>query len=124
MPVAQIAAAFYGSPEDRQRSGSDEAWVRDLYRALLMREPDQAGHAHWLAAVRAGVPAGTIAYSFYQSRETAQVRVDQLYRRLLGRPAEPGGVAHWTPVVLAQGDLALAAWLASSEEYFQRAGGR
>lgn len=122
MPIPQIASAFYGSQEYRQRFTDDEAWLRSLYRVLLFRDADAAGLAHWAAALDAGVPAATIAHSFYQSVETGQVRVDGLYRSLLGRAAEPAGIAHWTPVVLARGDLALAASLASSEEYFLKAG--
>ncbi len=121
MPVAQIAAAFYGSDEYRRRSGSDEAWIRDLYRALLFREPDAAGQAYWLGRLRAGMPAGQIAYAFYQSSETGRVRVEALYQDLLGRAGDAAGVAHWTPIVLKQGDLALAASLASSQEYYLKA---
>lgn len=123
MPVARIAAEFYGSAEYRRRSGSEEAWVRDLYEALLFRAPDPAGLAYWVGQLRSGVPASQIAHAFYQSPETGQVRVRAIYRAILGRAGESGGVAYWTPIVLARGDLALAAWLASSDEYYAKAQG-
>ncbi|WP_372593542.1 DUF4214 domain-containing protein [Actinotalea sp.] len=123
MPVAQIAAAFYGSPEYFARVGGDRGvWVRDLYDVLLFRAPDAAGVAHWLGLLEQGTGRDAIAYSFYQSRETGRVRVESLYRTLLGRTGDAAGVAHWTPIVLEQGDLALAAWIASSEEYYLKAG--
>lgn len=122
-PVAKIAAEFYGSAEYRQRSGSDEAWIRDLYHALLFRNPDAAGLSYWVGQLRAGVSASQIAYGFYQSTETGQVRVQAIYHAILGRAGESAGVAYWTPIVLARGDLALAAWLASSDEYYRDAQG-
>lgn len=123
MPMAQIASAFYASPEYHARvaDGVDEVWVRDLYRTLLLRTPDEPGVAHWLGQLAAGASRSDVALTFYQSQETARLRVDTLYRSLLGRPAESGGLVTWTPIVRDQGDLALAAWLASSEEYFLKA---
>lgn len=123
MPVAQIASAFYASPEYFATTGrgSNEVWLRDLYRKLLLREADAGGLSHWLQRLAAGTPRAQVALAFYQSTETARVRVDRLYRDLLGRPAEPAGLAHWAPIVLARGDLALAASLASSQEYYVNA---
>lgn len=121
MPVAKIAASFYGSPEYRQRSGSEQAWLTNVYRALLFREPDAAGMAFWLARLHSGTAATDIAYSFYQSTETREVRVQELYQALLHRAAEPAGVAHWVPIIKERGDLSLAASLAASDEYYRKA---
>jgi hypothetical protein len=41
---------------------------------------------------------------------------------LLNRPADAGGVTYWVPVVRIRGDLALAAFIAASAEYFAKAG--
>lgn len=123
MPVAQIAAAFYASPEYFATTGrgDNETWVRDLYRKLLLREPDQGGVDGWVRALRSGMRRDQLAFGFYQSPETLAVRIDQLYRDLLGRPAEPGGISSWSPFVRANGDIVLAAALAASQEYYTRA---
>ncbi|WP_372593541.1 DUF4214 domain-containing protein [Actinotalea sp.] len=123
MPVAQIASAFYASPEYFSTVGRSDysTWVSDLYRKLLLRSPDAGGVAGWVGALRSGMPRDELAMGFYQSPETLAVRVDALYRDLLGRPAEPGGSASWKPFVKAQGDLVLAAALAASDEYWLKA---
>ena len=126
MPVAEIAAGFYASDEYFQTIGGSnrEAWVRDLYRKLLLREGEQAGVDHWLRTLGLGVSRSAVAFAFYQSQETLQVRIDALYQKLLGRRAEPGGLASWSPFVRDQGDLVLAAAIAASDEYSNRASSR
>jgi hypothetical protein len=125
-PIAQIASAFYGSDEYLARmAGGDQAvWVRDLYTKLLYRGADPVGLAAWLDALAAGAPRARVAFSFYQADETSRVRVQNLYLALLGRGADPSGLAGWPPIVRVQGDLVLAAFLASSDEYYQRAQSR
>jgi hypothetical protein len=91
-----------------------------LYRALLLREPDAAGLAHWAAATSA-FGTGVLAETFYQSLESRQLRTKELYQRFLERAVDPSGLASWPAVLLSQGDLRLAAFLASSEEYLMKA---
>lgn len=123
MPVAQVASAFYASDEYYRRigGGNDRAWVSDLYRKLLLREPDQAGVNGWTSALRAGMARDYLALGFYQSPETVSTRIDTLYRSLLGRASDSGGRAGWNRLVRDNGDLVLAAALAASPEYWARA---
>lgn len=123
MPVAQIASAFYSSPEYFSTVGRSDhrTWVADLYRKLLLREPDGAGLDGWVRALGAGMPRDTLAFGFYQSGETLGVRVTKLYGTLLGRTPEAGAIGNWSPFVSNQGDLVLAAALAASDEYFSYA---
>lgn len=123
MPVAQIASAFYSSQEYYMSVGRGDpaTWVDDLYRKLLLRAPDSAGLAGWVDALRRGMPRDTLSFGFYQSGETLGVRITKLYRTLLGRDPEPGAIANWSPFVANQGDLVLAAALAGSSEYYNRA---
>ena len=123
MPIAQAAAGFYASEEYYRGfgGGTDAGWVADLYAKLLNRPPDADGLNGWVAALRAGMQRDYLAAGFYGSPESLANRIDDLYRELLGRPAEPGGIRSWSPVVQVQGDLVLAAALAGSLEYFQRA---
>lgn len=69
----------------------------------------------------AGTSRSEVAYAFYQADETTRVRVEVLYRALLGRGPDPSGLRTWPAVVREQGDLVLAAFLASSDEYYARA---
>jgi hypothetical protein len=46
--------------------------------------------------------------------------VTGLYQSLLGRGPDPVGRDYWAGQVLSQGDIALAASLASSDEYFAK----
>ncbi len=123
MPVAQIASAFYASPEYFSTVGHGDyrTWVADLYRKLLLRQPDAAGLDGWVRALQGGMHRDQLALGFYQSPETLRVRIDTLYVDLLGRHAESGGVASWSPFVKSAGDLVLAAALAASQEYWDKA---
>ncbi|GIG29907.1 DUF4214 domain-containing protein [Cellulomonas marina] len=123
MPVAQVAAAFYASPEYYARTAGNDPgrWVSDLYTKLLGRGADASGRAGWVGAMAAGMPRDQLALGFYQSDESVQVRVDGLYRELLGRPADAGGVGSWRQFVRDHGDLVLASALAASAEYLTRA---
>ncbi|GAB3029868.1 hypothetical protein GCM10027052_02390 [Parafrigoribacterium mesophilum] len=123
MPVAQIAAAFYSSPEYFSTVGHNDyrTWVADLYKKLLLRTADEGGLNGWVAALNAGMPRDTVAFGFYQSAETLGVRITALYTKLLGRAPEAGAIPNWAPFVSNQGDLVLAAALAASDEYFTHA---
>lgn len=125
-PVAEIAAFFYASDEYFRTVGhSDPAtWVRALYRALLLREGEPSGVASWVGALGAGTTRHQATMSFYQSLETVQLRITGLYRALLGRDPDPSGLTSWPATMRARGDLTLAASLADSPEYYQRAGAR
>ena len=121
MPIAQIASAFYSSPEYFSTVGhsDDRTWVSDLYQKLLLRAPD-SGIDGWVNALNNGMPRDVLTFGFYQSAEKLGVRVTALYQSLLGRAPENGAIANWSPFVSNQGDLVLAAALASSDEYFNR----
>jgi hypothetical protein len=123
MPVAQIASAFYASPEYFRNVGLSDyrTWVTDLYLKLLLRAPDAGGLDGWVAALEGGMARDALTFGFYQSKETLRVRVNTLYQTFLGRDGEPAGIANWVPFVASEGDLVLAAALAGSKEYFNRA---
>ncbi len=125
-PIASIASCFYGSDEYLAviARGDRTAWLTDLYDKLLFRSPDGVGLSAWLRALDRGTTRADIALGFYQADETLRLRVESLYASLLGRAADPTGLAGWSRVVAAEGDLSLAAALASSEEYWNRAQNR
>ncbi len=121
MSVAKMAALFYGSPEYLAAEGNQvDRWISDLYSELLIRNPDRGGLSYWVGEVNR-TNAGSVALRFYQSDESRRTRVQALYRDLLGRSSDRGGEDYWSGVLEHGDDLALAANLASSEEYFGRA---
>ncbi len=124
VPVADVAAAFYASNEYFTGFGQGDlaVWIEDLYAKILGRACDAGGKAAWVATARA---AGRMAVSrpFFQSIESRVKRVDALYVQLLDRHADPVGLAHWPAAILQSGDLALASFLAGSDEYYAAAQG-
>ncbi len=118
MSVAEVAAAFYGSPEYVANEGGEfETWLVDLYAELLDRSPDQGGIAFWIdqAELRG---SSSVAHDFYQSKESRETRVIRLYQTFLGRNPDAGGLEFWSERLGDGNDLALAAQLAASDEYF------
>ena len=123
--VAGVAAEFYSSVE--YASGEDDAalrvWISDLYRKILLRDGDPGGIFYWVNE-SARVGKHRVAYSFFQSDESRHTRVKGLYETLLGRGPDRSGWDYWSRKIRGEGDLALAAHLASSAEYYTRASTR
>lgn len=122
MAPADVAAAFYASDEYHRRAGgTDRAWVRDLYDALLGRPADTAGVDHWVGRIERGTSRQVVAHAFYQSVESRRVRVRALYTALLGRQPDADGLRFWAGELAHGHDVRLAIDLASSGEYAHRA---
>jgi hypothetical protein len=122
---ASVAADFYGSGEYHQLAGgTDQAWIADLYDELLLRTPEPGGVQYWVDQLAGGKSRHDVSLAFYQSLESRLTRVTSLYDRLLGRAPDAHGRAYWAEVLLDGQDLRLATFLASSGEYFGRAGVR
>lgn len=122
MRIEQIAAQFYGSEEYYNAAGrTPEGFVDDLYRDLMGRDSDASGRAHWVDQLRSGRLSRTqVAGSFYASLESRRDRVEALYRQVLDRASDRGGREFWVEELLRVGDVALAAHLAASDEYYSR----
>lgn len=120
--VAQVAASFYASPEyfTGIGGGTNQTWVRDLYVKLLGRAADAEGTTYWVGQTVA-TSRTDVAFRFYQSLESRRTWVTRLYQALLGRAPDTDGRDYWAGRITTEGDLALAANLASSAEYATRA---
>ncbi len=122
MTVAQAAANFYSSDEyfEGFGNGNVEDWITDLYAKILLRTVDQPGLDFWVDATDLR-GRWWVAHAFYQTEESCHTRVEHLYQVLLGRDPETAGWNYWSDRVEEFGDLILAAHLASSVEYYERA---
>jgi len=124
--VAQVASLFYASDEYYAKAGGTPSlWVTSLYVKLLNRQPDAAGLQFWIGYTNnPAYGKSWVAYPFYQSVESRQLRVKSMYEMLLQREPDSTGWPFWTARVLTSGDIALAVDLANSPEYWQKALGR
>jgi hypothetical protein len=122
MRIEEIAAQFYGSAEYFNGAGrTNEGFVDELYLDLMGRPSDPSGKAHWVSQLGSGALNRTqVAGSFYASLESRRDRVEALYQQILGRAADAGGRDYWVDQLLRVGDVALAAHLAASDEYYRR----
>jgi N-acetylmuramoyl-L-alanine amidase/Domain of unknown function (DUF4214) len=117
---AEVASMFYASDEYYAKVGGTNGLVNSLYTKLLNRSADPLGFAYWVGAV--GSQGRTwVAFQFYQSTESRQVRVSNLYQALLQRGTDPIGLAGWTDRILTTGDITLAVNIAGSDEYWSKA---
>lgn len=124
LTTAQLASILYASDEGfAVRGGTESTWVARLYLDVLGRTPDAAGQTYWVNLSRRS-GRGVVAYAFYQSTESRARRVADLYLRLLARPVDRAGANFWTDYLVNGDDVALAANLAASDEYYLRSGVR
>ena len=62
-----------------------------------------------------------VAANFYFSIESRKSRVRSLYRTILDRLPDSAGEAYWAEQLKTIGDGKLGAFLAASQEYYNRA---
>ncbi len=70
---AETAWGFLDSPEMHRKNLSDSAYVELLYRALMGREPDEAGFRDWLEELDKGVSRRYVAQGFLGSQEFSRI---------------------------------------------------
>jgi GT2 family glycosyltransferase len=107
-PLEELIRGFIASPEFRTRvlqllpDSLSEQIAPALYRGILEREPDPAGLAVAVEALRSGQPLEELIRTFIASPEF-RIRVLQLipeqiapalYRGILGREPDSSGLAH------------------------------
>lgn len=115
--VDDVLRRFYDSDEYVRRAGGTmTGYVSLLYQTMFDRPATDAEAAWWAAwGNQRGRSAmvDTIWFSF----EAAQFRAARYYRVFLDREADAAGAASWGAVLLAQGEGAVRAGIAGSEEY-------
>lgn len=68
-----VATAFFASPEYGTRRYTPAESVLTGYRAILSREPDPAGFAHWTDRLQGGATPAQMAAELSASREFAHI---------------------------------------------------
>ncbi|WP_434311563.1 DUF4214 domain-containing protein [Hominifimenecus sp. rT4P-3] len=126
---SEVAAGFFNSDEYKKRNKSDEAFVTDLYQAIMGRQPDATGYNGWVGRLKDGgsrpnvlagflnseefrklcgsygVQVGSYSYSENRDRnQQATAFVQRLYQIVMGRNGDEGGLNSWTSVLLDQGE--------------------
>ena len=118
MPVRDVAARFFASPEYFGTMTSEE-WIIDLYAEILGRTPDTAGLAYWQGQV-VETSEASVATRLYQMPESRGRRVELLFEKLLDRAPDTAGQAYWADQLLEVDDISLATFLVNSDEYVVR----
>lgn len=119
--LEDVASYFYGGPEYFSRaSNSNSKFIDSLYVDLLGRRADASGRNYWLDRMASGMGRSAVAANFYQSIESRTSRVRSLYRTVLARQPDSSGLGYWAEQLRTIGDVRLAAFLAASDEYYQR----
>ena len=120
--LKEARARFWASRERRERSGSTDQWVIDLYRGELRREPDPVGWSGWVAATPA-IGHRTVADAFVNCSECAAKAVTRAYQELLGRNPDPVGFDGWVSIYPSVDYSALTVHFGASAEYYRNATG-
>ena len=125
---ADLIQGYFNQLSPASPTEAPEAWLEDLYQALLGRSADDGGKAYWLGQLEQGVAASTIITLFTLSAEAAtayaeaisstintandvgsnglsvQQSITALYESLLGRTPDDEGIAFWQAQLSAQAD--------------------
>ena len=119
------AVEFYGSNEYFSRNGSNPSgFVAALYRDLMGRTADGAGLSYWTGFLQRGqLTRSGVAHNFYASIESRRDRVNRLHREIFGTTLAGSGLDAWADRLSGLGDVQLAAELAATNSYWDRAVG-
>jgi uncharacterized secreted protein with C-terminal beta-propeller domain len=121
--LADIETAILGSQEyfDHQ-GGTNTAFLKGLYAAVLNRGIDPAGADGWAQLLADGTDRATIAYDLLHSTEAFGNTVQGLYQTYLHRSADALGLQTFVNA-MSHGMTAdqVAAAIMASDEYFNRA---
>ncbi len=117
------AVEFFGSAEYYNAAGgNDHAYVTSVYDDLLGRNPDANGLAYWTRLLAEGrLSRAGVADNFYASIESRRDRATRIHRSVMD--AEPTAMARdqWADRLAAVGDVQLAAEMAASQGFYERA---
>ena len=118
----RIYSDWFGSPIISQPVN---AYVRAVYKDVLLRDPSDAERIPWARALMGGMTRGQVAGGFVNSDEFRLAKIDQAYREVLGRGAEEPGRTGWLDGMrrgALSPDDAYRTFM-QSDEYYNNSGG-
>lgn len=120
--ITDLGVFVFASDELFASLGGDAVrFVDTVHRRILGRPATVVEITLATTRMAGGASRSDIVSGVYRSLESRLQRVDGLYRDVLGRSADAGGRQYWAGELLAHDDVRLAAFLAGSDEFFQRA---
>lgn len=103
---------------------ADERFLIQVYRDVLGRDPDAAGHDYYLGRMAGGMSHQGVASALLNSTEGRTRAINTMYQNLLGRPVDQGGLRAWLNYLNQGGTLTkLRAQIMGSDEYFSQVAG-
>ena len=123
MTIQTMEAGFLASTEYYSKAGgSNAAWVTELYRHVLGRDPGASEVAHWTGVLAQGFGRGDVALGFLLSTEHLTTVVDGYYVDLLGRHIDPAGRTTWVRAIQSGARTeAIIGGIVASDEYYRKA---
>lgn len=117
-PEKLLVAQLIGSREFFDTANREvEAFVDQVYLAVLGRVPDDAGRAHWVGRIEDGLSRSMVAQHVFQSSENRTNRVEAQADHFLGRAPTPDELAAWGEIIRTRTDLLLTITIVSSDQY-------
>ena len=122
-PLWRFRAQLFGSNEYFTKAGGTNAsYLEKVYYDVLGRPIDPSGRTYWTNKLNSGADRGSVALNFLKAAEFRRFVVDDQFLRFLDRKATTQEHATWDPKITgtATGEQDLIAYLAGSDEYFNR----
>jgi hypothetical protein len=96
-PLATVGAptTLAGLYQPKPSASANEAFVKGLYQSTLLRAPDAAGLAGWIAQLNGGTSRSTVANGLVNSTENRRNQVTFFYRYFLSREPDTAGLNGW-----------------------------
>ncbi len=118
LTVQGLGTYFYASEEYRLVAGSNQAFVSNLYRDLLARQPDADGLAYWTGLLdRNRANPDDITWGFFASDESLNQRAQRLFRRLVGTSVPAYELDDIIEQIRDEGDIEAAVSIAKSDPF-------
>ncbi len=126
-----MASSLANSAEFTKLYGDlgDRAFVEQVYRNVLDREPDASGTDYWVGQLARGVARGKVLVGFSESPENkrataAEVTVSWAFAQMIGRVPTTVERLQWTTLLSAGTSAAtLVRSLAGSDAFSRRVAG-
>ena len=118
-PVIILRSNLIASDEYFEASGSNNAWLSDIYLEILNRPIDGGGAAYWADQLASGRTRWDVVFSLYVSDEALGQRADDYATEILSRVMTPSERIEAIQLMRAEDERALRAQLLASDEAFE-----